>query len=162
MTKTSVMADELPDLHREGSGLMQAGSPAIRVGLSTTDAAVGNPSQVFEPVARALAGRQSARRRTPIVIYRYTGRQWFFRVPSAWCRECDALVAVVEQAIRELGIERAVDLKIRPWWIFWWLPLLAHGAWHAPILVVNGRVFSQGVAPDKETLKAYLAREVTR
>lgn len=137
---------------------MKQESEAIQ---SVSGTVAGAPPRVFNPILVALEGR-GARRRVSIVIYRLTGRQGFFYIPKKWCAECDLLVAMVQGAIRELGIEKAVDLKIRPWWLWGWLPLFAQGAWHAPILVIGGRVFSQGVVPDKEALKEHLRQELTR
>lgn len=138
----------------------------LRVDISTgsmsdagAGAVAGDPARVLEPVEKMLEGERRARQRISVVIYLYTGRQWFFTIPKDWCEECDLLVALVEGVIKELGIEKAVDLKIRPWWIFLWLPLFTKGAWHAPILLVNGKVFSQGIVPDKKELKNYLSRE---
>ena len=127
----------------------------------TTGAMAGNPTGVLEPVARVLESDRQARRMISIAIYIFTGRRWFFKIPQKWREECDVLVSLVKTIIRELGIEKAVELKIRPWWIFWWLPLCMSGAWRVPILTINGRVFSQGVVPRKAELEEYLLRIIS-
>jgi len=45
-----------------------------------------------------------------------------------------------------------VSVKIRPWFPWAWLPLLRHGAWHAPILIINGELVSQGIVPKKSQI----------
>lgn len=122
---------------------------------STSDAVASSPSHVFEPVARMIERENPVRRTISITIYRYTGRQGFFTIPAWWCKECDLLVAVVGEAIRELGAEKAVQFRVRPWWLLWFLPLLK-GAWHPPILEIAGKVYSQGMVPEKEPLKRYM------
>lgn len=87
-----------------------------------------------------------------VTIYRFTGSQGFFSVPKKWCEECDLLVAIVKKTINELGIETKTQLIIKPWFLWWWQPLLTHFAWHAPILIINGELISQGKVPSKETL----------
>lgn len=87
-----------------------------------------------------------------ITIYRFTGRQGFFKVPKKWCEECDLLVATVKQTVEELGLENQTKLKVKPWFLWWWQPLFLRFAWHAPIFVVNGKLISQGKIPNKETL----------
>lgn len=87
-----------------------------------------------------------------VTIYRFTGSQGFFRIPKKWCQECDLLVSLVRKTISDLGLEDKVSLTIKPWWLWWWEPLFLYFAWHAPILVINGKLISQGIVPDKETL----------
>lgn len=87
-----------------------------------------------------------------ITIYRFVGSQGFFSVPKKLCEECDFLVAMVKKTIEDLGIESKTQITIKPWFLWWWQPLSAHFAWHAPILIINGKLISQGIVPDKKTL----------
>lgn len=90
-----------------------------------------------------------------IVIYRISGKQFFFNVPSAWCEECDLTIAATRQVLREMGLaaDPRVRLTIKPWLEFMG-QALAQGGWHAPVLLINGRIFSQGIVPQKAALKA--------
>lgn len=90
-----------------------------------------------------------------VTIYRLS-------VPKKWCEECDLLVTMVKKTISELGIENKTKLIIKPWFLFWWQPLLKHFAWHAPILMVDGGLVSQGTVPDKQTLLKALSKNVVR
>jgi hypothetical protein len=38
---------------------------------------------------------------------------------------------------------------------------LLKGGWHAPVVTIDGRVFSQGVVPDPERLRAALQEEMS-
>lgn len=95
-----------------------------------------------------------------IVIYRFTGNQGLFRVPKKWCEECDLLVAMVKQTVKELDLENQTKLEIKPWFLWWWQPLLTNLAWHAPILIINGELISQGIVPDKQALVKVLSKNV--
>ena len=53
-------------------------------------------------------------------------------------------------------------LTIRPWFPWFWQPLLVNLAWHAPILIVNGELISQGIVPKKETLIKVLTQNVVQ
>lgn len=87
-----------------------------------------------------------------ISIYRFTGRQGLFSVPKKWCEECDLLILMVKQTVEGLRIKSKTKITIKPWWLWWWQPLFLYFAWHAPILVINGKLISQGVVPNKENL----------
>lgn len=87
-----------------------------------------------------------------ITIYRFTGSQGLFSIPKKWCLECDLLISTVKKTIAQLGIEDKTKLEIKPWFPWFWQPLITHLAWHAPILLINGELISQGVVPDKLTL----------
>ena len=93
---------------------------------------------------------------TTIIIYRYTGRQGFFTIPEAWCAECDLLLNVVKYVIREKNLQDTVTLIIRPWWLWWWLPLARYGSLHSPQLIINGRLISAGIVPPKEKIEKAL------
>lgn len=97
-----------------------------------------------------------------ITIYRFTGNQGLFSVPKKWCEECDLLVEMVKKTISELGIEDKTRLSIKPWFLWWWQPLFFYFVWHTPILIINGRLISQGIVPNKETLIKALTQNVLR
>ena len=40
--------------------------------------------------------------------------------------------------------KKSISFKVKPWLDNWWRIILK-GAWHAPVIMVNGKVFSQGV-----------------
>ena len=86
-----------------------------------------------------------------VTVYRFTGKQLFFTVPQRYCEECDLTIHLVKQIASELGEDR-VEVDVKPW--FNYLPqALLKGAWHPPVVLVNGEVVSQGVVPDAEKLR---------
>jgi len=97
-----------------------------------------------------------------IVIYRITGKQFFFDVPHEWCEECELTVGLTKNVLRELDVvanDPRVRLTVKPW-IEFALQALSKGGWHAPVLMINGAIFSQGIVPNKAKLKARLAKEL--
>jgi glutaredoxin len=57
---------------------------------------------------------------------------------------------IVDTMAHELaGI--AVELVVKDWLSYWWQPL-KKGGWHAPIVVVDGHVISQGAALNRGLL----------
>lgn len=97
-----------------------------------------------------------------ITIYRFIGSQGFFRVPKKWCEECDLLVAMVKKTVNEQGIETRTQLTVKPWFLWWWQPLFSYFAWHAPILIINEELISQGIIPSKQGLVKALTQSVAR
>jgi glutaredoxin len=85
-----------------------------------------------------------------ITVYRWAGAWGPFKV-SIPCGECALTNDVINDTIdKELnGIK--VDLKTLDWLSYWWEPLLK-GGWHAPIVMVEGRVISQGAALNRGVL----------
>ncbi|MBI2018590.1 hypothetical protein HYS96_02675 [Candidatus Daviesbacteria bacterium] len=97
-----------------------------------------------------------------ITIYRFTGSQGFFSIPKKWCEECDLLVELVKKTVSSLRLENKTKLTIKPWFPWFWQPLLTNLAWHAPILTINGRLISQGIVPDKHIFTKALLENVVQ
>ena len=85
-----------------------------------------------------------------ITVFRWAGAWGPFKV-SIPCGECALTHDIIQDCIEtELaGIE--VQLDLRDWLSEWWKPL-AKGGWHAPIVLVNGKVISQGLALNRGVL----------
>lgn len=95
-----------------------------------------------------------------IVIYRFTGRQGFFSIPKKWCEECDMLINLVKNTVSESGKEDEVELKILPWWLFWFIPLFKYRTIHAPMLTINDKLISAGIVPEKEAVLRALGADI--
>jgi len=85
-----------------------------------------------------------------ITLFRWAGGWGPFniRIP---CGECSLTSDVIlDTMVHELsGIP--IHLDIRDWLSEWWRPL-PKGGWHAPIVLVDGRVVSQGSALNRGVL----------
>ncbi len=68
-------------------------------------------------------------------------------------------VRQVKVVLREMGLEgdKRVKLTVKPWWEFLG-EALTQGGWHAPVLVINRKIFTQGVVPERAKLKSYLEK----
>lgn len=86
-----------------------------------------------------------------IVVYRITGPQGPIDIPHRYCEECDLTVRLTQSVLDELG-DPDIRFDVKPWMLYFWKPIL-RGGWHAPILTIDGRVFSQGVVPNREELR---------
>ncbi|MGR3913946.1 MAG: glutaredoxin [Gammaproteobacteria bacterium] len=101
-----------------------------------------------------------------VTVYRWAGAWGPFTV-SIPCGECALTGDVItDTCATELkGIP--VKLEMLDWLSHWWKPL-PKGGWHAPIVMVDGRIISQGKALNRGVLtqavvEAYALRsEVTR
>ncbi|CAM3048457.1 glutaredoxin family protein [Vibrio rarus] len=85
-----------------------------------------------------------------ITLYRWAGQWGPFKV-NIPCGECtltkDILQDTFDNELKDVDIE----LEVKDWLSHWWEPLKL-GAWHAPILVVEGKVVSQGEALNRGVL----------
>ncbi len=93
-----------------------------------------------------------------VTIFRYTGKQGFFTIPSSACQECDTTIHLTTSLMTQLPPD-SVKLTIRPWWLCFW-KVLWRGGWHPPIVTINGRIFSQGIVPDASCFKQALAQAI--
>ncbi len=90
-----------------------------------------------------------------VTVYPITGRQLGpLSIPHRFCEECDLTIRKVQQVVAELGRDDT-NVEIKPW-LRHALDALRRGGWHAPVVTIDGRIFSQGVVPDAGELKAAL------
>ncbi len=98
---------------------------------------------------RDMAGETMAQESTTtrpvrITLYRWAGAWGPFKVTIP-CGECALTRDVIADTIDSELARVPVDLDVRDWLSEWWRPL-ARGGWHAPIVMVEGRVVSQATA----------------
>jgi hypothetical protein len=79
-------------------------------------------------------------------------------VPSKICEECDLLVNVTERVVNEINDNR-IKIEVKPW-LNNLLSAILKQALHPPILLINGKVFSQGTISDKSKLKQRILEEL--
>lgn len=90
-----------------------------------------------------------------ITVYRWAGEKWFLRIDGE-CIECDLTVSQVRTLIaRNPGWP--VELEIKPWLSHVW-ESLRHGGWHAPVVLVAGKLVCQGTIPAIAALEAVVER----
>lgn len=94
-------------------------------------------------------------------LYRWAGKWGPFKV-NIPCGECSLTVDVIEDTFANELNGIPVKLETLDWLDNWWRPLPA-GGWHAPIVMVEGRVVSQGHALNRGVLtEAVIAAHVAR
>ena len=90
-----------------------------------------------------------------VTVYPITGRQLGpLRIPQRWCEECDLTIRLVRRVADDLGRDD-IRVEVKPW-LRHLFDALRRGGWHAPVVTIDGQVFSQGVVPDAEALKRRL------
>ncbi|MDC8453456.1 MAG: hypothetical protein KGH99_07205 [Thaumarchaeota archaeon] len=95
-----------------------------------------------------------------LVLYKITGNQLFFNVPSSVCEECDLTANTVKKILNEINDPR-IEFEIKPWMnnLF---SALRKGGWHPPVLLINGKIFSQGIVPEVQKLKENMIKELQK
>ena len=87
-----------------------------------------------------------------ITLFPIAGKQFFFNVPDRWCKECDLTHQLIEKVTADY---ENIEIEVKPWLEN--LPkALIHGGWHPPVVLVNGKLFSQGVVPNERILRNHL------
>ena len=96
-----------------------------------------------------------------VILYRWAGSFGPFKV-NIPCGECSLTVDVIEDTFATELADIPVELETHDWLSEWWRPLRS-GGWHAPIVIVGGRVVSQGHALNRGVLtEAVIAEHVKR
>lgn len=93
-----------------------------------------------------------------IQIYKVTGKQLFFDVPSKVCEECDLLIDMTKRVVNEINDDR-INVEVKSWLNNFVSAMTKH-AWHPPVILVNNNIFSQGEVPDEKELKQKILEEL--
>lgn len=79
-----------------------------------------------------------------------TGKHSFFRIPESLCKECNMFYHAAKEAADQ--VDEEVDIRVKSYWTRFLRPLLK-GGFHPPVIIVNGKLFSQEYdVPEIESL----------
>lgn len=92
--------------------------------------------------------------RIKVTLYRWAGSLGPFQITSE-CVECDFAVAAIRRVL-SAHPDWPVEFEIKPWLNHAWEALRC-GGWHAPVVVVNARLATQGRVPTRAELERALA-----
>ena len=92
-----------------------------------------------------------------ITLFRWAGTWGPFKV-SIPCGECTLTKDIILDTLNNELADIDVKFDVRDWLSEWWKPLL-RGGWHAPIVMVNGKVVSQGQALNRGLLTQAVIEE---
>jgi len=96
-----------------------------------------------------------------ITIYRWAGQWGPFKVKIP-CGECALTHDIVHDTIATELAGIPVEVEVHDWLSNWW-KAARKGGWHAPIVMVDGRIVSQGEALNRGVLtQAVVASHVAR
>ncbi len=85
-----------------------------------------------------------------VLVYKWAGQWGPFSV-NIPCGECALTSDVITDTFENELAGIPVELEVREWLSEWWKPLLK-GGWHAPIVMVEGQIVSQGHALNRGIL----------
>ena len=85
-----------------------------------------------------------------IQVFRWAGAWGPFKV-NIPCGECSLTKDIIQDTIDTDLVGIDVVIEMRDWLSEWWKPLLK-GGWHAPIVLVDGKIISQGRALNRGLL----------
>ena len=95
-----------------------------------------------------------------ITLYRWEGSFGPFKV-NIPCGECTLTKDILLDTFKNELADVPVELEVKDWLSHWWEPL-KHGAWHAPIVILEGQVVSQGEALNRGLLVQAAIKEWTK
>jgi glutaredoxin len=95
-----------------------------------------------------------------LTLYRWGGSWGPFSVKIP-CGECTLTKDILADTFANELDGIPVELEVKDWLSNWWEPM-RYGAWHAPILVCEGKVISQGEALNRGVLVQSVIAEWTK
>lgn len=95
-----------------------------------------------------------------ITLYRWAGSFGPFKV-NIPCGECTLTKDILLDTFKNELADVPVELEVKDWLSNWWEPL-KHGAWHAPIVILERQVVSQGETLNRGLLVQAAIREWTK
>ncbi len=94
------------------------------------------------------------KKKVHILVYKYAGRKGPFAIKNK-CEECDVTISMLKDLESK---KKSISLEIKPWLDNFFTALLK-GGWHAPVVLINGKIFSQGIIPNRKDLIYKIDRE---
>ncbi len=85
-----------------------------------------------------------------ITVYRWAGSFGPFKV-NIPCGECTLTMDIINDTLMTELADIPIDIKVKDWLSNWW-EALYFGAWHAPIVLVENKMVSQGEALNRGLL----------
>ncbi len=96
--------------------------------------------------------------RVTVTVYPWAGQKGPFRIQSH-CAECNLTLHLLKDVLEKELAEAPVEIEVKPWLSHIW-EALRLGAWHPPVVVIDGKRFSQGIVPERAKLVRGLQRRM--
>ena len=97
-----------------------------------------------------------------IIQYEWTGKKGLFKIKTK-CSECDLTKAILMDMMQKEFKDKDVTFEKKPW-LDNFFYCLFRGAWHAPIILVDGKKFHQFSEKehlfDRKLLKEYVLNKL--
>lgn len=95
-----------------------------------------------------------------IIQYKWAGKWGPFKIKID-CGECGITESIIEHVISKKFEEYEIDFEVLPW-LDNWYNVIFKGGFHAPIVLVNGKIISQGKLLDSSILEAEIRKNITQ
>ena len=95
-----------------------------------------------------------------ITLYRWAGSWGPFKVNIS-CGECTLTKDILEDTFNTELAGIPIELEVKDWLSHWWEPLKLK-AWHAPIIIVEDKVISEGEALNRGVLVQAVIAQVAK
>ena len=76
-----------------------------------------------------------------IIQFKWAGNMGPFHIKTH-CDECDLTTSILQDMMENEFKNKTVTLEVKPW-LDHFFYCIVRGAWHAPIIIVNGKKFYQ-------------------
>lgn len=94
-----------------------------------------------------------------ITMYVWAGSKFGITIKSE-CKECDINSGILEDMKQREFTGKQLVVEIKPWLTYIW-ESLRYGGWYAPVILVNGKLFSQGIVIDRKKLQTKVEKSLS-
>lgn len=97
-----------------------------------------------------------------VIIYNYKweGKWGPFKIKTE-CGECNLSTGILKALVKDKYKGKPVTLEIKPWLNNWWR-VIWRGAWHAPIIMVNNKIITQGKVVDRKKVIEQVDKQLAK
>lgn len=103
---------------------------------------------------RSTRQTDDATNQISIIMYYWGGKKFGIKIKKP-CAECDINHGILDDMKQKEFNGQSVNVVLKPWLTHFWESLV-YGGWHAPIIIVNGKLFSQGIIIDRKKLVGFV------
>lgn len=93
-----------------------------------------------------------------ITVYIWAGEKFGLKIKKP-CPECDLNIQLIKSIKRKELDGKPLVIEVKPWLTHLW-SALKKGGWHAPVILINGKLFSQGKLINRQRLVQRLLTEL--
>lgn len=110
-------------------------------------------------IATKYNQKNKSKKKVIVSVYFWGGQKFGIKIKST-CQECDISIPLIKNLIKKEFKGKLIKVEIKPWLDNIFEVFFKYKGWHAPIIVVNDRLVSQGKLVNLNVLRETIKQEL--